>query len=247
MADTNNPSTPASTPNPKHHHSPGDVSQRLLDNVALGRTVYTGAQDPVRAAALLTRGVTAADLTGLDGQLTNCEQTLIPAIITAKHNRLAATTAEAQALTVLNQSLKIIFRGVDRTYPGDQAKHDLYLIGKMRTDRVGLQADVVSVVNRGQADTLKGVTPADYTAVTAALAAWMAANTAQTTATNLWSAAVQALTDALVPINTTRRDIQFAGDILWPFTVAANHPHRLALALPLNQPFVANRVSTPPA
>ena len=247
MADTKNPSTPASTPNPKHRQAPGDVDKHLLDNVALGRTVYTGTQDPVRAAKLLTRAVTAENLSGLDEQLKICEKTLIPDIITKKHNRLAATTAEAKALTVLNKALKVIFRGVDRTYPGDAAKHDSYLIGKMRTDRVGLQADVISVVNRGQADTLKGVTPADYQAVTDALQLWMDANTVQTTASDLWSSAVQALVDALGPINTTRRDIQFAGDILWPFDVATDHPHRLALVLPLHQPFVANRVSAPPA
>lgn len=247
MADSSKPTDPTPTPTPKPHQTHGDVDKRLLDAVALGRTVYTGAIEPGRAALLLTRNVTAADLSGLDTQLTNCEKTLIPAVITAKHNRLAATTAETKAMTALNKALKIIFRGVDRTYPGNQAQHDLYLVGNLRTDRVGLQADVISIVKRGQADTLSGVTPADYQAVSDGLQAWMDANTAQTTATNLWSAAVQALADALLPINMTRRDIQFAGDILWPYDAASSHPHRLALALPLNQPFVANRVTPPPA
>ena len=234
--------TPTPTPaTPKRPHR--DVPKEVTDEVTLGKKVSAAAKVPARAARLATRGI--PDTGALDSLIQTTEDTLMPDVVTKKHNAALATATEAGAKSVLMQALKVIIKGVERTYSGNKAQQAAYLIGKIHDDREGLTADIKSIVARAQADTLRGVTAADCQALADALGPWQTADDAQRTANDLASTAIKNLRDAAAQIAIGRRDIQMAADLLWPCDKPDSGPDRLAFALPEKRPFVASNVKAP--
>jgi len=245
MADTNSTPAPASTPKGKHTHPRGDIAQDVITDVALAKKVNSAAKVPDRLTALAARQITATDTGALDGLITNVEDTRMPDVVTKKHNARLATVAEGKAKTALDQALDVILNGVKRSYPGDKAQAAAYTIGHLPGERKEFEADVKSLVARAQAATLKGVTPADCQAVLTALTNWIAADDAQQAANDLYSTANNGLRQATNQINTSRRDIQYAADLVWPWDKPDSAPHRLAFGLPPKQKFSASNVKAP--
>ena len=236
--------TPTPTPTPATAKRPHrDVPKEVTDEVALAKKVSAAAKVSTRVAPLATRGITGT--TTLDGQIQIAEDTLMPDVVTKKKNAALATAAEGTAKSLLNDALKVIIKGVERTYSGNKAQQAAYLIGKIRADREGLTADIESIVTRARADTLTGVTAADCDGLANALGPWQAADDAQRAANDLSSTAVQALRKAAAQIAAGRRDIQMAADLIWPCDKADSGPHRLAFGLPAKRPFVASNVKAP--
>lgn len=76
----------------------------------------------------------------------------------------------------------------------------------------------------------------NLTAAQTALDAWKQADKDQGAAQDAYAHAVQALRDMVHLINTDRRTLQTAAEILYPCKNASNGPARRAFGLPVNRP-----------
>ena len=110
-----------------------------------------------------------SDARGLAGQ-----------VVTAKKARNTATAAEVAAQKILMESLRDIQQRAKAKFQ-DKPKRSAYCINKENfgRDREGLEQDATNIINLGEADALRGLTPDKIAAAHAALAAWKQTDVAE--------------------------------------------------------------------
>ncbi|MBI2924703.1 MAG: hypothetical protein HYY24_03250 [Verrucomicrobia bacterium] len=239
MAETTPPTPPPEPPPaPKPpRQPPGDTDKKVLADIKLGEDVTEAAQDPAHAADLAAKeqidAATVAELV----TLTKDARTLAGQVVTAKKARNTATETEEAALTTLMQSLRDIQQRAKRKFT-DKPKRAAYCINKENfgRDREGLEQDAKNIIDLGEADALRGLTPEKITAARVALTAWKQADEDQGKAEEAQGRLLGQLQTKVGEVNVARREIQLTADTCWPHTDSANAPTRRAFKIPANKP-----------
>lgn len=239
MAET--PPTPTPTPpappaKPKRQ-PPGDIDKKTLADIKLGEDVAEAAQDPAHAADLATKEEIDAATVGKLVTFAKDARKLAGQVVTAKKAFNSATKVEADAMKPLMAALRDIQQRAKGKF-SDKPKRDAYCINKPNfgRDREGLEQDAKNLIDTGEADALRVLTPEKITAARAALSAWKDADKDQRKAAEEQGDLLNDLRAKVDEVNTTRREIQLAADTCWPHTDSANAPTRRAFKIPANKP-----------
>lgn len=229
--------TPIPPPAPQTPQTHGDLDKQILADIKLGEDVAAAAQDPDHAPRLASEeeidAATVANLVTLNTDA----RTLAGQVITAKKARLTATAAEVAAQKVLVKALRDIQQRAKSKFK-DKPKRSAYCINKVNfgRDRQSLGQDATDIINLGEADALRGLTPAKIAAARAALAAWKQTDVDEGKAEETQSTLIGQLQTKVDVINAARHDIQLAADTCWSHTDKANVPIRRAFKIPTNKP-----------
>lgn len=230
------PPTPP-TPPAKPKQTRGDIDQNILADIKLAEDVVAAAQDADHAAKLADEGLAANAASELL-TLAAAARDLAGQTVTAKKAKLAATQAEADALTTLLAGLRDFQQRAKRKFAKGDPKLAAYGIGKTNfgRDREGLEQDAENIIKLATADALPGLKPEKFTAATAALTAWKKGDQDQHKAEEDQGKLLGQLEAKVAELNAQRREIQLAADTAWPHTDGASAPFRRAFKLPVNQP-----------
>jgi len=229
--------TPTPPPAPKTPQTHGELDKQLLANIKLGEDVAAAAQDPDHAPRLASEeeidAATVANLVTLNTDA----RTLAGQVITARKAHLTVTADTVAAQKVLVKALRDIQQRAKAKFK-DKPKRSAYCINKENfgRDRSLLGQDATDIINLGETDALRGLTPAKIAAARAALVTWRQADVAEGKAAEIQSTLLGQLQTKVDAINTARRDIQLAVDTCWPHTDKANAPIRRAFKIPTNKP-----------
>ena len=229
--------TPTPTPAPKTPQTHGDLDKSLLADIKLGEDVAAAAQDPDHAARLVSEEqIDAATVANLV-TLTVDARTLAGQVVTAKKARNTATATEVAAQKTLVKGLRDIQQRAKAKFT-DKPKRSAYCINQENFghDRSILEQDATNIINLGEADALRGLTPAKIAAARAALAAWKQTDVDEGKAEETQSTLLGQLQAKVDAINTARHDIQLAADTCWPASDTTNAPVRRAFKIPTNKP-----------
>jgi hypothetical protein len=229
--------TPTPTPTPKTPQTHGDLDKSLLADIKLGEDVAAAAQDPDHAGLLASEEqIDAATVANLV-TLTVDARTLAGQVVAAKKARNTATAAEVAAQKTLVKGLRDIQQRAKAKFT-DKPKRSAYCINQENFghDRSILEQDATNIINLGEADALRGLTPAKIAAARAALAAWKQTDVDEGKAEETQSTLLGQLQAKVDAINTARHDIQLAADTCWPSSDTANAPVRRSFKIPANKP-----------
>jgi hypothetical protein len=228
---------PTPTPAPKTPQTHGDLDKSLLADIKLGEDVAAAAQDPDHAPRLASEeqidAATVANLVTLTGDA----RTLAGQVVTAKKARNTATATEVAAQKTLVKGLRDIQQRAKAKFT-DKPKRSAYCINQENFghDRSSLEQDATNIINLGEADALRGLTPDKIAAARAALAAWKQTDVNEGKAEETQSELLDQLQTKVDAMNAARREIQLAADTCWPASDKTNAPIRRAFKIPTNKP-----------
>jgi len=230
------PTPPPPTPKPKRA-APGDVSQQTLADLKLAEDVSAAARAADHKPKLDAEQLPATAATDLTA-LAKAARDLVGDIVKAKKAKLAATQAEQAVHKPLMDALRDIQQRAKGKFPTGDPKRAAYCINKPNfgDDRESLEQDAKNIIDSGEADALRALTPEKIAAARAALGAWVKADQAQHKAEEDQGKLLDQLDAKMVDVNAKRREIQLAADTAWPHTDTSSAPVRRAFKLPVNKP-----------
>lgn len=245
-APTPAPSTPDPTPAKKTRAARGFIDQGIEDDIKLASDCSLEAAKTDVATALAARSWTAADQTLLTASLARCED-FEEKIREARTGTGTRSTDEVNARKALIHALDPILKGARRTYPDGSAERKAYGIGQKLSsdstqDLLGFATYAASQLAPGPGNTppkdvLKGVLPAEITAISQLAADYKNADwahgDAQTAATELLAQLQKEVSDVLNPL---RRDLQGAADQAYTHRDPVNAAQRQAFGLQPDKP-----------
>ncbi len=237
MADTNTP-TPAPEPGKKTKKRVyGDIDKEAVTNIKLAEDVCEAASDEDNVAPLQAEEVTPKVVAGL---LSRCDaaRKLATKVVETKKAKETTTRDEEKSFEALMPLVRDAQGRAKRKFEGNKEKLAAYRIGKnnLGHNREEFEQDADTIVTLAGQDALPGMTPEKLVSLAAALKTWKDADAAQKRAEKIQTAAIDALETAVAEINTIRRDIQRAADLIWPYTVKANAATRRTFGLPPDKP-----------
>jgi len=228
---TTTPAGPAKTKRTR-----GPINQALVDELTLASQLATTAEKPEYATPLADEGIDAAFLTTL--RATIAEADALVGGATGKSAGKKAVTRQEEALkdALLAELAKIQTRAKRKYQRAGNPSRGKYFIGeRIGSNRALLERATRAILETLKTDELPGLKPADVTALTAALDAYVGIQSEQsggqsgaTTDRALLEARVKAVADQ-------RRELQYAADLLWPAGKKANAGIRTEFGLPSNK------------
>ncbi|MEO7931579.1 MAG: hypothetical protein ABIT76_00325 [Chthoniobacterales bacterium] len=245
MSDT----TPTPTPAPATTRGPrGFISQSLEDDITLADDCGQEAAKPDIAAALDIREWSAADQALLTASLGVCTgyKARIKELRTGK---LTRTAEEETARTAIVHALDPILKGARRTHASGSAERKAYGIGEAISSHstqelLDLAAYAFGQLSAGPGgaapkDKLKGVLPAEITALDTLRITYQGANWAQGDAETQAVALLALLKKEILEVlNPLRRDLQGTADQAYTHRDPLNAAQRTAFGLQADRPLV---------
>jgi len=239
MPDNTTPAAPV--PTKPTRASAGFISQRLIDAINLASDCHLEAAKTDLAPKLTERDWKAADQTKL-GQLLTQTDTLQNKIAAARAGKGTRSEEETTARAELLTALDPILKGVRRTFAHSDAQRASFGIGQNLSNADTTELLRVATYTSDQLTgtppktVLKGILPAEITAIATLVNKYDQANWAQGQAQHAASQLLDQLR-ALIDneINPLRRDLQHAADMAWPHRLETNAAQRKAFGLQPDQ------------
>lgn len=228
------PPTPAPTPQAtKRSLSP--IDKKIVKEIDLAEQLVAVAGQTDYATALAGEEIDAAFLAALTQKITDADQ-LIGQATGSSADKESDTQDEEGARQSLLANISKVQKRAKRKYgPKDPARKKYFIGEAIEASRPMLEGSANSIVQTLVTDTLPGHKAADTTALSDALKAYKATQTAQSGDAS-GSASAHALLKAKTKdIADDRRQIQYAADTLWPAGDPANVGARKAFGLPPNK------------
>lgn len=214
----------------------GPINQALVEELTLAGQLATTAEKPEYAAALADEGIDAAFLTALRAAIAEADALVGGA--TGKSAGKKAVTRQEETLkdALLAELAKIQTRAKRKYQRAGDPNREKYFIGeRIGSNRALLERATRAILENLKTDELPGLKPADVTALTAALDAYVGIQSEQsggqsgaTTDRALLEAKVKTVADQ-------RRELQYVADLLWPASKKANAGIHTEFGLPSNK------------
>lgn len=216
----NPPTPPAAPAKPKRTRSA--VNQAWVAELTQAGELVTVASKTEYATQMADEEIDAAWITALNAKIT-AAQALLNTATGGTADKATATRDEEKLKEDLLSALRQVQQRAKRKYkPNNPQRQKYFINANIADNRATLEEAVDSVLLTLAADTLPGLKPAHKTALEAALAAYKAIQTVQTSAQGDATGARGQLEAKITEIADLRREIQYAADVLWPADNPAN-------------------------
>ena len=240
------PTAPDPVPPKKSRAKPGFVDKVLENDLALAARCQREAAKPDVTPKLLERAWTAADQTALGDSLDRTNR-LVVRLKALRTGKITRTFEESTARRELLTALDPILKGARRTYADGSAERAAYGIGEALASRSTY--DLLGFANYASAqlapgaagtppkDVLKGVLPAETTALGTLYGQYKDADFAQADAQKDAATLLAELHEEVAKtLNPLRRDLQGAADQAFSHRDSRLGAQRKAFGLPPDRP-----------
>ena len=246
--DTTTADEAASTKKPRTR---GIINAKYLDEIELVRALIIAARLSENVAPLTARECPPEEIDTLEQTADTLQATALKAVGRSAARKMD-TQEEEIARAALLAAIAPIRTGAKRKYRGESNRaarsayfvnestkvslERLLFIGGSLLEKLTPQPDPNGTSTLPPADTLKGVTPADLTALKNACDTYLDKDIAQTTTTNEASKLRQQVEELYDQLQDQRLDLQLAADQAFPHTNPAHAAVRRTFHIPESRP-----------